>query len=244
MRLMRFDIPDMPGATLVSPVAMRPIFCAVVVAMALLPVRAAAQDPATGTPPVPVDTAVRPVGPVRAGDVLQLKMLNEEGVSGDYIIDPEGVVTIPGIGVVRLANRQPREARALLEREIRTRFSNPEFSADFRLRVYILGAGVANPGPFIVEPGTTFLQVLAIAGGQSDRADLERTTVIRENRTYPVNLAAGLAGGHVGQLPVFSNDYIVVPAKRGLTRENVGFALSIVGTALTVVTLVVSLQRD
>ena len=58
-----------------------------------------------------------------------------------------------------------------------------------------------------------------------------------------MDLAAGLAGGHVGQLPVFSHDVIVVPARTGFTRENVGFILSLFGTALTVATLVVSLQR-
>ena len=203
-----------------------------------------AQDPTTPTLPPPADTVVRPVGPVRPGDVLQLRVFGEEGVSGDYIIDNEGVVTIPGVGTVRVANRTPREAREMLNQEIRTRFSNPEFSAEFRIRVYVLGAGVANPGPFVVEPGTSFLQVLAIAGGQTDRADLKRTTVNREGKTYPVDLAAALAGERVGQFPVFSNDIIVVPAKGGFSRENVGLVLSVLGTILSVATLVASLRRN
>ena len=216
---------------------------AVLVAVSLAPGSSAAQDPPAALP-VPADTVVRPVGPVRPGDVLQLKVYGEEALSGDYIIDNEGTVTIPGIGAIRLANLVPREARNVLDREIRRRLANPEFSADFRIRVYVLGAGVASPGPFVVEPGTTFLQVLAIAGGQTDRADLRRTTVNREGRTYPVDLAAALAGDHVGQLPVFSNDVVVVPARGGFTRENVQFALSLFSTVLTVATLLVSLNRD
>ena len=241
---MRFAIPD-PSARydrvrshLVT------ALCALATALAICGGPANAQDPVTTALPAPADTIIRPVGPVRPGDVLQLRVLGEEGVTGEYIIDNEGVVTIPGVGTIRLANLPPRQARMLLDREIRTRFANPEFSADFRIRVYVLGAGVANPGPFVVEPGTTFLQVLAIAGGQTDRADLRRTTVNREGRTYPVDLAAGLAGGHVGQLPVFSNDVVVVPARGGFTRENISFALSLLGTALTLVTLIVSLRRD
>ncbi len=220
-----------------------PLVLAAIAALVSYAAPAAAQD-SSAVLPAPVDTMVRPVGPVRPGDVLQLRVFGEEGVSGDYIIDNDGIVTIPGIGTVRVANLVPRQARAVLDKEIRTRFSNPEFSADFRIRVYVLGAGIANPGPFVVEPGTTFLQVLAIAGGQSERADLRRTTVNREGKTYPVDLAAALAGERVGQFPVFSNDVIVVPARGGLTRENVTFAISLLGTALTLVTLVVSLRRD
>ena len=241
---MRFDILDSGGR--ITRRLVHPIGRLLVVALAALLAPSTAlqaQDPPS-TIPAPVDTLIRPVGPVRPGDVLQLRLLGEEGITGEYIIDNEGIVTIPGIGTVRLANLIPREARAVLDREIRRRIPNPEFDAVFKIRVYVLGAGVAGPGPFVVDPGTTFLQALAIAGGQTERADLEKATVIREGRTYTVNLASGLAGGHVGQLPVFSNDVIVVPARRGFTRENVSFALSALGTALTVVTLIVSLRRD
>ena len=211
---------------------------------AAFPLALDAQDPPPVPLPEPADTIVRPVGPVRPGDVLQLRFAGQEGVSGDYIIDNEGVVTIPGVGSVRLAGLTPREATAALDQLIRVRFSRPEWTPYFRIRVFVLGAGVANPGPQVVEPGTTFLQVLAIAGGQTERADLKRTTVIREERQYPVDLEGALAGGHVGQLPVFSGDVIVVPAKTGLTRENIGFIASLVGTALTLVTLVVSLRGN
>ena len=244
MPLMRFDIPELKGPWPARRGLMRWVVNIASCALLFAPVGMDAQDPVPTVPPAPLDTAIRPVGPVRPGDVLQLKLLGEEGMSGEYIIDPEGYVTIPGIGSVRLSNRTPREAQTVLGTLIRARIPNPEFSADFRIRVYVLGPGVSNPGPYAVEPGTTFLQVLAIAGGQSDRANLERTTVNREGKTYPVDLAAGLAGGHAGQYPVFSNDVIVVPARRGFTRENITFALSLLGTALTVVTLVVSLQRD
>ena len=218
---------------------------AILVLIALLAAAtgARAQDPVTPIP-APSDTVVRPVGPVRAGDVLQLRFFGQEGVSGDYIIDNEGIVTIPGVGSVRIAGLTPRQATDALDTKIRERFSRPEFVPYFRIRISVLGPGIASPGQLVVEPGTTFLQVLALAGGQTERADLRRVTVNREGRTYPVDLERGLAGGHAGQLPVFSGDVIVVPARTGLTRENIGFGLSLLGTALTLATLVVSLQRN
>jgi protein involved in polysaccharide export with SLBB domain len=221
------------------------IVCGIVCIAALLlaPTALTAQDPVTPLP-VPADTIARPIGPVRAGDVLQLRFFDQEGVTDDYIIDNEGIVTIPGVGTVRVAGLTPRQAKDSLEQEIKKRFANAEYVANFRIRVFVLGPGVGSPGPFVVEPGTTFLQMLAVAGGQTDRADLRRAAVNREGKQYPVNLASALAGGHVGQLPVFSNDVIVVPAKTGFTRENIGFALSLLGTALTIATLVVTLQRN
>jgi protein involved in polysaccharide export with SLBB domain len=234
---MRFDIPDVARATSFLR------FAFIASALMLAAATARAQDPVTPLP-APADTAVRPVGPVRPGDVLQLRFLGQEGISGDYIIDPEGVVTIPGIGSVRIAGMTPRKATEALDEIIKVRFSRPEFVANFRIRVFVLGPGVATPGPFVVEPGTTLLQMLAIAGGQTDRADLKRATVLREGRQYPINLEAGLSGSRVGEYPVFSNDQIIVPARGGFTRENVAFVLSLFGTALTLATLIVSLQRN
>ena len=238
---MHFDIPDSRHRCRFTS---RSLWLIILIAVCSVPGLARGQDPVPAALPVPTDTVVRPVGPVRPGDVLQLRFSGQEGVSGDYIIDNEGIVTIPGVGIVRIAGLTPRQATYALDTLIRKRFSRPEFVPYFRIRVSVLGPGVATPGQFVVEPGTTFLQMLAIAGGQTERADLRRVAVIREGRQYPVDLEAGLRGGHVGQLPVFSNDVITVPARTGFTRENVGFILSLLGTTLTVATLVVSLQRN
>src|SRR5688500_18772225 len=157
MRHMRFVIRERSGASSMKrrAASMRAtgIAAALILAFGLPATWADAQDPVPPVLPPPQDTIVRPVGPVRPGDVLILKVLGSEGVSGEYIIDNEGVVTIPGIGTVRVANMSPRQARAVLDQEIRRRFANPEVAADFRIRVYVLGAGVANPGPFVVAPG-------------------------------------------------------------------------------------------
>src|SRR5687768_2314117 len=161
MRLMRFDIRDRVHR--VRSMTARACHRALLMALAMVavPVALDAQDPPPVPLPAPTDTVVRPVGPVRPGDVLQVRFAGQEGVSGDYIIDNEGIVTIPGVGTVRLAGLTPRQATEALDREIRIRFSRPEWVGYFRIRVFVLGAGVANPGPLVVEPGTTFLQVLA-----------------------------------------------------------------------------------
>src|SRR5688500_1390404 len=187
MRPMRFDIPDRLHR-------LRRRFLAAPLVLALVGVvggagTLSAQDPVVPAAlPAPSDTIVRPVGPIRPGDVLQLRSFGQEGVTGDCIIDNEGIVTIPGVGTVRIAGMNPRQATEALERLIGVRFSRAEWVGYFRIRVFVLGPGVATPGPYVVEPGTTFLQVLAIAGGQSDRADLKRTTVNREGKRYPVDL--------------------------------------------------------
>src|SRR5688500_10115783 len=119
---MPFDIPERGVRYSSRFVVASLLMLAAIVALVSFPAVTDAQD-TSAVLPAPVDTMVRPVGPVRPGDVLQLRVFGEEGVSGDYIIDNDGIVTIPGIGTVRVANLAPRQARAVLDKEIRTRFS-------------------------------------------------------------------------------------------------------------------------
>ena len=95
-----------------------------------------------------------------------------------------------------------------------------------------------------VEPGTTLLQILTIAGGPSATADLRHTRVLRDGRSFEVDLESGLAGSGAGRVVLFSNDYVVVPKKTGLTRENLGFLFGAVGASLAVVNLIVTLSRS
>ena len=170
-------------------------------------------------------------------------MYREKELSNKYLIDSRGYVQIPGLGVVQAAGLDPTQVKERLVDSLRARgFERPEISVQPLVRVSVLGQ-VKTPGLYPVDPGTSLLQLVTIAGGPSDNADLRKTRVVREGRAYTVDLESALAGSSAGRIVLYSNDYVIVPRRTGFTRENVGFALGFLTAAATLVNLYVTLSR-
>ena len=223
--------------------------CAVLLALALgaSPALLPAQNPvppaAPVGPPAPRDSTLRNVGTLRPGDVLDIVVYREKELSNKYLIDSRGFVQIPGLGVVQAAGLDPTQVKAALEESLRQRgFERPELSVQPLVRVSVLGQ-VRSPGLYPVDPGTSLLQLITIAGGPIENADLRKTRVVRDGRAYTVDLESALAGSSAGRIVLYSNDYVVVPKRTGLTRENLAFAFGVASTLLTVINLIVTLRR-
>ncbi len=204
----------------------------------LAPAAARAQTP----PLPPVDSSTRDVGTVRPGDLLTLVVYKNADLSGTFLIDIRGFANIPGVGSIRVAGYTPTQINQVFMDAMAGRLSNLDFTVAVQIRVFINGE-VRTPNLYPVEPGTTLLQVLTLAGGPTERADLRRARVIRDNRTFIVDLESGLNGSGAGRVILFSNDYVFVDRKRGFTRETLSFILGSVTAVLTFVSLVIQLQK-
>jgi polysaccharide export outer membrane protein len=196
-------------------------------------------------PPAPAahDTMPRSVGALRPGDVLKIAVFRDKELTGDYPIDARGYVQIPGLGVIKAAGLEPTEVTdrlrlALIERG----FARPEISVQPLIRVSVLGE-VRSPNVYPVDPGTSLLQLLTVAGGPTDRARLQDTRVIRDGRAFRIDMNAGLHGTAAGRVVLYSNDVVVVGRKRGLTGENLSLALTAASLVLVVVNIAFLVRR-
>jgi len=211
---------------------------------------AAGAQPPSGVPDIPppgpvsaADSLSQQVGVLRSGDLLRLTVYREKDLSGEYLIDSRGVVQIPGVGNVRVAGFDPTQVHDRLVAAMRERgFERPEIAVQPLVRVQVLGE-IRNPALYPVEPGTRLLQLLTIAGGPSERADLRRTRVVREGRAFTVDLEAGLTGSAAGRVVLYSNDLVVVPRKRGFTRESLNVVITATSLVVSLVTLFATLGR-
>lgn len=193
--------------------------------------------------PAPTESIQRSVGPLRPGDELNIVVFRNPELTGVYLIDSRGLVQIPGLGTLRVAGLDPTQATERLQQALVTRgFAAPEIAVRPLIRVGVLGR-VATPGLHSVEPGTTLLQLLTIAGGPAEDANLSRARVVREGRVHVVNLQSALEGGAAGRIVLYSNDVVEIPKRRGFTRENIGFVLSGLTAVLTLVNVIVTLNR-
>ena len=212
------------------------------------PVRTSgAQVPATIPPPsaqpAPRDTVARNVGVLRPGDVLEIVVFRDKELSNKYLIDSRGYVQIPGLGVIQAAGLDPTQVKERLEESLRARgFERPELSVQPLIRVSVLGQ-VRSPGLYPVDPGTSLIQLVTIAGGPVGEANLRKTTVVRDGRAYTVDLESALSGSPAGRIVLYSNDYVVIPKKTGFTKENLGFIFAGLGALLSIVNILVTLSK-
>jgi polysaccharide biosynthesis/export protein len=211
-------------------------FAMLCIALASAPARAQTPPPVL---PVPTDTTAqqRNVGALRPGDVLKIVVFRDKELSNEYPIDARGYVQIPGLGVIKAAGLDPTEVTdrlrlALIERG----FARPEISVQPLIRVSVLGE-VRSPNVYPVDPGTSLLQLLTVAGGPTDRAKLQDTRVIRDGRAFKVDMDGGLRGSASGRIVLYSNDVVVVARKKGFTSENLGLTLTAASLVLAVLNI-------
>ncbi len=186
----------------------------------------------------------RNVGVLRPADALKIIVFRDKELSGDYLIDAQGFVQMPGLGDLQVAGLSPVQIKERIKQQLVKRgFNDPDVSVLPLIRVAALGE-VRSPGPYSVEPGANLLQLLTVAGGPGDRANLRHVRVLREGKAFPVDLEAALAGSASGRIVLYSNDVLYVPRRSGaFTRENVAFALSFVGVVLTIANLAINIRR-
>lgn len=190
------------------------------------------------------DTTVRHVGALRPGDVLKISVYRDKELSNEYPIDARGYVQIPGLGVIKAAGLDPVEVTDRLKLALVERgFARPEISVQPLIRVSVLGE-VRSPNVYPIDPGTSLLQLLTIAGGPTERARLSDTRVIRDGRAFRVDMESALRGSATGRIVLYSNDVIVVGRRRGLTNENLGITLTAASLVLAVLNIAFLLRRQ
>ncbi len=217
------------------------------VAMLVLAAGTVAAGPARAQTPTaaPTDTSVhadtnaRATGTLRSGDLLKIRVYRDSELSGQYLIDAQGDVQMPGVGVIRAAGLDPTQITQRMVEAFRARgFRAPEIAIQPLIRVSVLGE-VRAPSLYPVEPGVSLIQLLTLAGGPTDRANLKRAQVIRENHVFTVDLESALSGSAAGRVTLYSNDVVYLPPKHSLfSRDNITLAATLASLALSVVTLI------
>lgn len=135
------------------------------------------------------------------GDMLRITVFGQENLSGEYKVEPSGVIAFPLLQQVNAAGFTARE----VETDIADRL-DPEYIIAPRVSIevlnyrnmYILGE-VQQPGKYEYVPNMTVLQAIALAGGYTYRADESGAEVTRHVKgalkTFAVNKTTMLKPG-------------------------------------------------
>ena len=177
------------------------------------------------------------------GDILRIEVVEDPSLNREVLITPDGSLSFPFAGSIGVSGRSVDQIRDQLVAGLR-----PQFTADptvfvsvarlapepplltgplgpvdtgpvepFTIDVYLTGE-INSPGGIQVEPGTTILQAIAIAGGLTRfaadrRIELRRADASGRIVRYKYEID-GKTRSIYRATPLAAGDVIVVPERR------------------------------
>jgi polysaccharide export outer membrane protein len=165
-----------------------------------------------------IEESNNPVYRMGSGDVVRLEVFGRPEVSGKHIVGPDGKISVPLAGEIKLADQTREEGRDLVTQRLRTFFSQPfvslivdEYTSN---QVTVLGR-VEHPGVQKFAQSPTLAEVLAGAGAMpimDKQATLTRCAIMRgRDKLIWVDLKALLNGDPAYNLRMKKGDIVFIP---------------------------------
>lgn len=114
-----------------------------------------------------------------SGDEIKVTVFGETDLSGAFVVDGQGTISMALIGQVEVANLSLIEASRLLETKYKDGWlKDPKVTAELvKGRPYYILGEVNRPGEFPYVSGLTVMNAIASAGDFTYRADRQRILV-------------------------------------------------------------------
>ena len=153
------------------------------------------------------------------GDILSISVWNEEALQQDVLVLPDGTISFPLVGILKVSNRTPGQVQKEIKEKLSRLIPDPEINLSIRAvegnNIFIIGK-VNQPGRFPMTRPTDIIQALSLAGGFTPYAKTEEIQVLRRtgNKQKVINFDyAKVAEGRALETNILlkSGDTIVVP---------------------------------
>lgn len=153
------------------------------------------------------------LGDFRPGDMVSLDVRGREEYTGNFPVQPDQTLRLPGVDPISLSGVLYSEATDVIRDGLSTVLRNPVVELTFQMRLAVTGQ-VGAPG-FYDVPGTLLLSdVLSLAEGPTQNADLERVEIRRDGETIRTGEDLVTGGFTLDDLGLRSGDVVRVPSER------------------------------
>jgi len=166
---------------------------------------------------------------IQPGDTLAVTVLEDDTLSRQLLVLPDGRVSMPLAGSINAAGRTVDAVEANIADKLASNFAvRPSVFVSVvglaqpiteTFPIYVLGQ-VNNPGQVEVLPGTTLLQAIALSGGLARFAATKRIQLRRSDsstgkeRLYIFNYNAVERGGAIeSMITLRQGDVVLVPER-------------------------------
>lgn len=208
----------------------RSIAVSVWILLALVPGRAGLLRAQEAPPPVG-EASAEP--PIRPGDMVKIQVWREPELTGQYLVDERGIVTLPKLGTIDVTRETQTTLRERVVEELSRSLVNPAIQLFVLRRVSILGE-VHHPGLYNLDPTMSVGNAVAQAGGATPMGRTNEVVLMRDGREVEANLSVNQA---VADSPIRSGDQLVVPERSWFARNTGALVTGISATVGILVAL-------
>jgi|TARA_R100000501_G_C2631092_1_gene126892 polysaccharide export outer membrane protein len=159
-------------------------------------------------------------------DTLEIEVVGAERLSGTFLTDGQGRISLPLVGLIGLDGSAPNEAAKMIADVLRGKYVlNPEvrvIPGEIPPPIVSVGGQVANPGEYPTFGRQTLLRVVNQAGGLSQFAKLDDVLILRSvggQRYIGAYNIQAIQRGNYDDPAVYPNDIVIVgdsPSRRRL----------------------------
>ena len=152
------------------------------------------------------------------GDVFDVRVFDEEQLSGQFQVQEDGTIEFPLLGRLKVEGLTQGEAAASLEERLADGLlKNPSVTVIVierkSVEISVLGE-VAKPGTFPFVERLSLVQAISEAGGLGPVAAPRRVKLIRKGpdgpETYQISLEE-ITAGKAREIPLEPGDIVFVP---------------------------------
>src|SRR5262245_48752701 len=165
---------------------------------------------------------------LQPGDTIAISVYQDSKLDRQVVVGPTGLISFPLAGQLKAGGLTPEALEKALRAKLRDKYTGSlDISVSLiatgkqddeqKPRFYITGE-VNKPGPYVLRPGTTIMQALAMSGGLGQFAARKRIQIRRKiagvESTLVFNYGAFEAGSDIGgNVELQPGDVIIVPEK-------------------------------
>ena len=157
--------------------------------------------------------------PLNPGDLLEVSVWKEEGMTRQVLVLPDGMISFPLAGHMKAAGQTAAQVQAALTKRLQQYIPEPVVTVTVQAvsgnTIYVIGQ-VNNPGQFPAGHNMDVMQALSVAGGLTAFGDENDIRVLRRENgkqvSFPFDYSAVKNGKNLElNIVLHSGDVVVVP---------------------------------
>ncbi|MBX2820716.1 MAG: SLBB domain-containing protein [Rhodothermaceae bacterium] len=172
---------------------------------------------------------------LKLGDGVRLTFYNiEDDVSGDYFVMRDGTIQLPYIGLIHTQQKPFPSIQESIIKSYKSIYREPELTVQPLFRINVLGE-VKAPGIYFVTGYERLTDLLAMAGGETLEADLDKLYLLRDDERIDINAKRIVKEGKSLQdLGMRSGDQVYIERAGLVSYRNASLLISGIGVAATI----------
>lgn len=176
------------------------------------------------------------LGDYRPGDVVGLRVLGQDQLTGNFPVQPDRTLVLEGVPPISLDGVLYSEAEEVILEGLRRVLRNPRIELASQMRLAVTGQ-VGNPGFYDVSGSLLLSDVIQLADGPTQSANLDGISVRRDGETILEGEELVTEALTLDDLGLRSGDVIRVPAEQD-TFASLRTVSIVLGTLVSVIALI------